>query len=424
MRGWRRIGAAWLALTAATAAAANWPDFRGPAGDGNAPAGNPPAAWAEDRNVRWKTPLPGRAWSSPVVWGRQVWLTTATEDGRSMAALCVDRDTGRVLLNREVFANADPEPLGLGKEGNTYASPSPVIMEGRVFLHFGTYGTACLDTRSFRTLWQRRDLNCVHSVGPGSSPVLFRDRLILTLDGTDQQYLAALDVRTGRTVWRTPRSADWSFGDPADATPQHEQRKAFSTPVLTTHAGRPLLVSSGAKASYGYDPVTGRELWKVAYRGFSNGSRPIAGHGFAFINTGYHRAELWAVRLGGAGDVTATHIAWKYARNVPLNPSPVLVGDLLYLVNAGGIVTCLEARTGEEVWKERLAGTFTASPVHVAGRLFLFAEGGQAFVLRPGRRFDLLAESRLAAGPMASPAVAGDAWIVRTRSHLYCLATR
>lgn len=402
--------------------AARWPDFRGPRGDGHGPVTvRLPLTWSESQHVRWKTPIAGRAWSSPVVWENKVWLTTATEDGKRMSAVCVDRATGRILLDREVFSNVDPEPLGLGQEGNTYASPSPVIEEGRVYLHFGTYGTACLDTRNFSTLWQRRDLNCTHSVGPGSSPVLFRNRLILTLDGTDAQYLAALDTKTGKTAWKTDRSADWTVGDPRDRTPQHEQKKAFSTPFLTTWQGRPLLISSGAKATYAYDPTNGRELWKVAYKGFSNGSRPLAGHGLAFVNTGYHRAELWAVRLGGQGDVTGSHIAWSYTRNVPLNPSPLLVGDYLYLLNHGGIVTCLEAKTGTEVWKERLPGTYTASPLYAGGHLYCFGERGQAVVLKPGPRFLKVSENQLGDGLMASPAVAGNSLILRTRTHLYCL---
>ncbi len=400
----------------------NWPDFRGPSGDGRAAAGQPPRTWSEQRNLRWKISLPGRSWSSPVVWNRQIWLTTASEDGRQMSALCVDQDSGKVVMDRVVFTNREPEPLGLGKEGNTYASPSPVIEEGRVFLHFGTYGTACLDTRSFRTLWQRRDILCRHSVGPGSSPVLFRHLLILTMDGTDSQFLIALDKRTGRTAWKAPRSADWSLGDPADSTPRPEQQKAFSTPLITQWEGRPLLISSGAKASYGYDPLTGKELWKVGYRGFSNASRPIAGHGFALINTGYHRAELWAVRLGGSGDVTSTHVAWKAVRNVPLNPSPVLVGDRIYMLSGAGILTCLNARSGEEVWKDRLPGTYTASPVLANGLLYCFGENGQSSVIRPGDRLEIVGENRLEEGAMACPAFVGNEIVLRTRTHLYCLA--
>ncbi len=409
---------------AAAAPPANWPDFRGPSGDGLAPGARPPIAWSESRGVRWKTPIHGRSWSTPAVWGRRIWLTTATEDGKRMFVLCVDRADGRVLLDRELFTNAEPEPLWLGQEGNTYASPSPVLNGDRVFVHFGSYGTACLDGRSLETRWARRDIRCTHAVGPGSSPVMHRSRLFLTFDGIDHQFVTALDTRSGKTLWTTPRTADFSFGDPADKTPQEQQKKAFSTPLLVENGdggGGAVLVSCGAKSAYGYDPASGRELWRIAYRGFSNGSRPIAGHGFAYINTGYQRAELWAVRLGRQGVLGDADVAWKCSRNVPLNPSPILVDDLLYMLSGSGIFTCLDARTGDEVWKDRLPGTFTSSPLLAAGRLYCPGERGQTFVVQPGRTFKVLAENSLPDGCMASPVAVEEDLILRTRTHLYCL---
>jgi outer membrane protein assembly factor BamB len=397
-----------------TPPAEQWPDFRGPAGDGHALGKGLPLTWGEGRNVRWKLPVPGKAWSSPVAWGNRIWLTTATEDGRSMSALCVDRGTGRVLLNRVIFTNTELEEHGPGHEANSYASPTPVLDPDRVYLHYGKYGTACLDARTFKNLWRRRDLLCTHSAGPGSSPVLWRDRLILTYDGIDRQFLAALDVRTGRTVWTADRALPWESEDV-------QQRKAFSTPFVTEWQGGPLLLTSGAKAARAYDPATGRELWRVTYKGFSNVARPLAGHGFAYLNTGYQRAELLAVRLGGSGDVTQTHVAWQLARNVPLNPSPLLVDGLLYLINQGGILTCVDARTGEEAWKERVDGPFSASPIFADGRIYLFNESGLALVVAPGRAYRELARNRLDDGLMGSPAVVGRSLIVRTRTHLYCL---
>lgn len=399
-------------------AADNWPDFRGPAGDGHSHGRNIPLEWSETRNVRWKIPVAGRAWSSPVVWGKQVWLTTATPDGHEMSVLCVDLPTGKVLLNRVLFRNAELEEPGPGHDSNSFASPSPVIEEGRVYLHFGKYGTACLDTRTFRTLWERRDLLCTHSAGPGSSPVLYRDRLFLTFDGIDVQYVAALDTKTGRTLWKTPRSVDWA-AQPPPANTDVQQRKAFSTPFLTLWQGKPLLISTGAKATCGYDADTGRELWKVTYTGFSNAARPLAADGLAYLTTGYQRADLLAVRLGGSGDVTESHLAWKVSKNVPLNPSPLLHEGLLYLVNSGGIVTCLEAKSGEPVWQERLPGPFSASPTLIEGRIFLFNENGRAYILEPGRTFRKVAENALDDGMMASPAAVGSSLILRTKTHLY-----
>jgi outer membrane protein assembly factor BamB len=401
--------------------AEQWPDFRGPGGLGISRGKGIPLEWSETKNVRWKIPVHGQAWSSPVAWGGQVWLTTATPDGREMSALCVDRATGKVLLDRVLFTNPTVEERGPGHESNSYASPSPVIEAGRVYFHFGKYGTACLDTATFKTLWQRRDLLCTHSAGPGSSPVLFRNLLLLTYDGIDHQFLAALDTKTGKTVWKRPRSVDWAVLDPPGKTPDLQQRKAFSTPLVTTWAGKPVLVSSGAKATCGYDPSTGEELWKVTYKGFSNASRPVAGGGLAYVNSGYPRADLLAVRLGGTGDVTTTHVAWQTSKNVPLNPSPLLLDGLLYLVTGGGIATCLDAVTGAEVWKDRLDGPISASPVLIEGRIFVFTESGKAFVLEPGRQFKKVAESQLEDGLMGSPAVIGRSLILRTKSHLYCI---
>ena len=410
-----------LPAKAPRAAVESWPDFRGPSGDGISRSTDIPLTWSETRNIKWKVPIHGQAWSSPVVWGNQIWVTTATPDGRQMSALCVDRSTGRVLLDRTIFQIDELEERGPGHEANSYASPTPVIEAGRVYLHYGKYGTACLDTRTFKTLWQRRDLLCTHSAGPGSSPVLFQDRLILTFDGIDTQYLAALDTKTGKTVWKTDRSVDWAALDPPGKTPDVQQRKAFSTPLLSIWDGKPILISSGAKATCGYDPATGKELWKVTYKGFSNAARPVVGDGFAYINTGYGRAELYAVRLGGMGDVTATHVAWKQTKNVPLNPSPLLVDGLLYHVNSGGILTCLDATSGAEVWQERIDGPFSASPLFVDGRIYLFNESGKAVIVEAGRQFKKVGENQLESGLMGSPAVVGRSLILRSKTHLYCI---
>jgi outer membrane protein assembly factor BamB len=387
----------------------DWPDYRGPNADGIARTTGLPLEWSEQKHVRWKTPIPGRAWSSPVVQGEQIWLTNATPDGKTLSIVCVHRETGRLLHDRVLFEVARPAII---HEVNSYASPSPVLEPGRVYVHFGTYGTACLDTTTFRTVWERRDLNCDHGVGAGSSPVLFDSLLILTMDGMDVQYSVALDKRTGKTVWKTDRSVDMSGLD-------GDSRKAFATPVFATVAGKPLLVSSGAHAVYGYEPRTGKELWRIRYRGFSNASRTLVNGGIAYINTGFGKADLWAVRLDGAGDVTDTHVLWKYGRTVSLKPSPVLADGLIFLVHDSGVVTCLEEKTGAEVWKERIGGSFSASPLHAEGNLYLFSENGTATVLRAGRTFEKRAENRLETGFMASPAVAGKALFLRTKTHLY-----
>ncbi|MBI5690314.1 MAG: PQQ-binding-like beta-propeller repeat protein [Verrucomicrobia bacterium] len=399
----------------------SWPQFRGPTGQGISAATGLPTQWSETEHVRWKTAIPGKAWSSPVVWGDQVWLTTATEDGRELSALAVDRETGKIRHHLKLFAVAEPQ---YADKFNSYGSPTPVIEEGRVYVTFGSPGTACLDTRTGKVLWERRDFVCNHWRGAGSSPTLWGDLLILHFDGADRQYVVALDKRTGRTVWETPRSIDFQ-----DLTPEGKPirdgdfRKAFSSPLVVEHDGRPLLISVGSKATYGYDPRTGKEWWRVEERRHHSGTvRPVVGHGMVFTATGLAKGELWAVRLGGSGVVTDTHVAWKLTRNVPNRPSPVLVGDLLFLVDQdGGVASCVEARTGEVIWRERLPGTgnHSASPIAAEGRVYFFNEGGHGVVIAAAREFRVLAQNKLEGGFMASPAVAGRALFLRTRTHLY-----
>jgi len=399
----------------------NWPQFRGPTAQGISDATNLPLTWSETEHVKWKTAIHGKAWSSPVVFRNQVWLTTATEDGRELSAIAVDRATGKILHDRKLFAVAEPQ---YADKFNSYGSPTPVIEAGRVYITFGSPGTACLDTATGQTLWERRDLPCNHWRGAGSSPTLWNNLLILHFDGADHQYVIALDKKDGRTVWKTDRSVDFK-----DLTPEGKPirdgdfRKAFSSPLVITHEGKPYLISVGSKATYCYEPATGKELWRVEEHKHHSGSvRPVVGHGMVYTATGLAKGELLAVKLGGAGNVTGTHVAWKATRNVPNRPSPVLVGDLLFMVNQdGGIVTCLEAKTGEQLWSERLPGlgNHSASPTYADGRLYFFNENGHGLVIEAGRQFKVLAENKLEAGCMASPAIAGQALFVRTKTHLY-----
>lgn len=413
-----------ILFLAPASAPADWPEFRGPGGNGLAsepgdtkPLGLP-VRWSETENVKWKVPIPHRGWSTPVVMGGQVWLTTATLDGQDFFAICVDAATGEVRYNERLFHADAPEPLGNSVNG--YASPSPAIEPGRAYVHFGSYGTACLDTAALKVLWERRDLACRHFRGPASSPIIYEDLLILTFDGVDVQYLAALDKKTGRTVWRTDRSTRWNDLD-ADGKPTREGdfRKAFSTPLVIDSGGRRQMISPGAKAAFSYDPRTGRELWKTSHSGHSSAPRPVFGNGLVFVTTGHGRTELWAVRPDGQGDVTASHVAWKVDKGAPLTASPVLVGDLLYMVSDDGAATCLEAATGEPVWRERIGGNYAASPIYADGRIYFFNQQGKAAVLKAGREFEVLAANTLDAGCMASPAVSARSLFVRTRTHLY-----
>jgi outer membrane protein assembly factor BamB len=397
-----------------SAGADAWPEYRGPSANGHSSAIGLPTQWSETKNVRWKTPIHGKGWSSPVIWGRQVWMTTATPDGKALWVVCVDRETGKILHDRKLFDVGNPAVI---HDVNSYASPSPVIEAGRVYVHFGTYGTAAIDTKSFETVWERRDLNCEHSVGPGSSPVLYGGLLILTYDGIDKQFAVALDKKTGKNIWKVDRATAWNDGGVG------ERRKAFDTPVIIKVGGKDQLVSLGAQAAFGYDPLTGAEIWRVRHIGYSNSSRALYGEGLLIFSTGFDKSELVAVRLEGdlaaKEDITTSNQAWRYTRNVPYKPCSLLIDGLVYLTNDSGMVTCLEAKTGSEVWKERVEGHFSASPVYAGGLVYCFTEEGKTLVFKPGRTWQVVAENTLDGGFMASPAIAGKALFLRTKTHLY-----
>jgi outer membrane protein assembly factor BamB len=394
----------------------NWPEYRGPNSNGSSAATGLPLTFSDTQNVKWKTEIHGRGWFTPVIWGDQIWMTTATPDGRKMFILCVDKTAGKVLCDNLLFENANVDPIA---DINSYASPSAVIEDGRVYAHFGSYGTACIDTKSFSVLWTRRDLIIRHSVGPGSSPILFENLLILTMDGTDEQYTIALNKRTGKEAWKTARRFDRPASDSDLENGHAERRKSFNTPVLNTFNGRTEMISPAASAVYGYDPRNGKELWRAAHGGYSNSFRTLVGDGVAYVDSGYDKADLFAVKLGGTGDISSSHILWKTNKNIPFKPSGVLVDGFLYVVNDGGILSCLDSKTGEQVWLERIGGHFSASPICADGRIYFFSEEGQVTVIKPGRKLEILAKNQLNDGFMASPAISGKAMFLRTKTHLY-----
>jgi outer membrane protein assembly factor BamB len=402
-----------LIFAAFSAAEDRWPEFRGANGAGLSDASGLPQRWSEQENIRWKTPIHDKGWSSPVVWDHQIWLTTATADGRQRFVLCVDRATGKVLHDLKVFDVDQPQSMGDAQTFNSYASPTPVIEAGRVYAHFGNTGTVCLDTATGKVVWTRRDLPCNHHRGAASSPVLFQNLLILTFDGYDQQYLVALDTATGQTRWKQPRAIDYG-------TTNGDRKKAFSTPAIFTINGQPQLVSPSAVATVAYDPATGKELWKVYHGGMNVAARPQLGQGHIYLCSGDGPTQLLAVRTGGAGDVTKSHVTWKVTRGIPNRTTPLLLNDLLYLAgDKNGIAVCLDAKTGAIVWQQRLAGDFIASPVAAEGRVYFFNRDGAGFVLAAGRETKVLAQNQLDDGCMATPALAGRELYVRTKTHLY-----
>jgi outer membrane protein assembly factor BamB len=400
-----RVALILLLFASTGARAQEWPQFRGPTGQGHSDERGLPLNWSEGNNVAWKVPVPGSGWSSPVVAGGRVWMTTAVTEARgavSLRALAFDADTGREVVNTEV-ARVDRPGDAHFKNGR--ASPTPVVSGDRVYVHFGADGTAAL-TMSGEIVWRAR-YRYESQHGSGGTPIVYGDLLIFNCDGNyEEAFVVALDTKTGKQRWKTERRR------PAD--------QAYTTPLVIRVGERDQLISIGAYRAYAYDPTSGKEIWRVSYdEGFSNVPRPVYGHGLVFIATGFQQPTLIAVRADGQGDVTRTHIAWTLTRGAPFTPSPILVGDELYVVNDTGILTTVDARTGTIQYQQRLGGNYSASPVFADGRVYFQSEEGVTTVIPPGRQFSRLATNRLDGLTLASMAIAGGAIFIRSDSHLY-----
>lgn len=409
-----------------SAARADWPEFRGPYGDGYVAAHGDnkhiglPLHWSETNNITWKTAIHDKGWSAPVIMGGQIWLTTATADGHDLYAVCLDEKTGKIRFDEKVFHVDNPEPLGNGASMNCYATPSALIEPGRVYVHFGAAGTACLDTKTGKVLWTRTDLHCRHYRGPSASIVNFENTIILTFDGADVQYTVALNKKNGETVWKTDRSVKWNDeNDPGQMARDGDHRKSHGTPLIVMDAGKPQMISVGAKASYGYEPRTGKEIWRVEYNDWSSAPRPLYENGVTYIVTGLMKDEMLAVKTDGTGDVTSSKIKWRLRNHIGKYSSPVLVDGMIYTPADESFITCIDADKGEVVWTERVGGKFCASPVYGDGRIYFLNEDGTTTVLEPGRALKVLATNKLDDGFMASPAVDGKALYLRTRTNLY-----
>jgi outer membrane protein assembly factor BamB len=383
--------------------AQDWPEFRGSSGQGHSTERGLPLVWGETKNVRWKVAIPGKGWSSPAIQGNRIWLTTATEEGRSLRALALDRNTGALLQNIEVFRL---KSTGALHAKNSLASPTPVLEGDRVYLHFGAHGTACL-TQSGAIVWKTRLDYDNGQHGPGGSPVIYDDLLIVSCDGMSIQYVVALDKLTGKVRWKKLR----------------EGNQAYTTPLVVRLPAGDQVISPGAFRAIAYEPRTGKELWQVGYGdGFSNVPRPVYGNGLVYICTGFMQPALLAVRLDGRGDVTKSHVAWTLKRGVSLTPSPLMVGDELYMVSDNGVASCVDAQTGNVHWQTRLGGNHSASPLYADGRIYFLSEEGESVVIAPGKQFKTLATNQLDGPTLASMAVANSSIFVRSQTHLYRLS--
>lgn len=414
--------------------ASDWPEFRGPQGNGHVTDNVIPVTWNETENVTWKVNVPGRGHSSPVIADGKIWLTTAiveelSDEAKqerlakisnsqgleiansvSLRAICYDQQTGQEIYNVELLKPETLEPI---HKTNTYASPTPVIHDGKVLLHFGTYGSACVDAKSGEVLWKNVGLKIDHQNGPGSSPIVWNNLMIANYDGTDTQFVAALNINDGSVAWKTERSGTMN--------PKPEMKKAYCTPTLVQTTRGVELISPGADWVYGYDPQTGKELWKAAYGelGFSTVPKPVIGHGLAFVCTSFMRSRLLAVKYGGSGDVTADNIVWASDSQISKKPSLMLVDNLLFVGNDAGIITCFEATSGKELWRERIGGNFSASPIYCDGLIYFFSEEGKTTVIRAADKYEAVAVNELGDGFTASPAVADNSLFLRSQTALY-----
>lgn len=392
------------------AARADWPQFRGPTGQGIATATNLPSEWGPDKNVVWKQAIPGLGWSSPIVLGDKIFLTTAVpvenSKDQSLRALCLDAKTGKILWNVEVFQQDGAKAPGIHSK-NSHASPTPLTDGKQLYVHFGHQGTAALDLDG-KVLWKSViAYRPVH--GNGGAPILVDDLLIFSCDGANAQFVIALDKNTGKSRWKTERKTE-SF-----------KKFSFGTPLLITVKEQKQVVSPGAGLVAAYEPASGKEIWRVRYGdGYSQVPRPVFGHGMVFVCTGYDYPDLYAIRVDDkTGDLSESHVTWMTTRSVSLTPSPLLVGDELYMISDLGVACCLDAKTGKQHWQERIGGAHSASPLFADGKIYFQNEDGLGVVIKAGTKFEVLARNAMKEKTFASYAVSDGAIFLRTEKHLY-----
>lgn len=396
-----------MACVAAVPAAADWTEFRGPEASGHAAVKGLPVRWSETENIAWKTPLAGLAWSSPVVSGGRIYLTTAVEQDtdHSLRLLCLDAASGKIVWDKELFRTAGPLRI---HPKNSHASPTPIVRDGRVYVHFGPHGTAATNLAG-EVVWQRK-LDYAPQHGNGGSPALAGDVLVICCDGSDEQYVVGLDRTSGEIRWKRDRDT--------------EPKKGFSfcTPLVLSVDSRMQVICPGSDAVFAYDPATGDEIWRVDYPGgYSVIPRPVFGAGLVFLSSGYDRPVLYSIDPTGRGNVTETHVRWKLDRGAPNTPSAVVVGDEVYCVSDNGVATCLDARTGTEHWRERLGGNYSASPLVADGLIYFQNESGEAIVVKAGKTFEEIARNQIGdkERTYASYAVDGTSFLIRSEKALY-----
>ena len=395
-----------MALGRLAALATDWPQFRGPDGQGHANVRQLPVEWSAIQNVPWQQEIPGSGWSSPIIYHDRIFLTTAVsaEGGhQSLRALCLDTHTGKTFWNTEVFSAAPVR----GHQKNSHASATPMTDGERLYVHFGESGTAALDLNG-KVLWRNTSLKYSSVHGNGGSPILVDNALIFSCDGASNPFVAALNKTNGAVIWKVAR------------TTEPKKTFSFSTPLAIVVNGQPQVVSPTSGGVIAYDPRDGREIWRVRYpEGYSVIPRPVFGHGLVFVSSAFDHAVLYAIRPDGKGDVTDTNIVWSISKSAPSTPSPLIVGDEIYFVSDGGMMTCADAKTGTVHWHERLGGNYSASPVFGDGKIYVQSEEGIGTVLKPGKTFEVLAKNDLKERSLASYAIDEGVIYIRTAKHLF-----
>lgn len=404
--------APWPAMGQGVKSTSTWPQFRGPDGQGHV-SGDFPLEWSAGNHKAWEVEIPGKGWSSPVIADGKVWMTTAVSPADkkgsvSLRAVAVDQQSGKMIHDIELFSVEKPAVL---HARNSLATPSPIYDAGKLYAHFGSDGVACIDTKTAEIDWKNSTLKLDYETGPASSPVIYKDLLIIPCDGADVQFAVALKTSNGEIAWKTER--------PIAATKAKSSRRAFATPLIITVDGKDQIVMPGSHCVYSYDPATGEELWRVTYNGFSNVPRPIFAHGLVYVSSGFAPPEMLAIRPDGKGDVTKTNIVWRTRKNVPNIPSPIVVGDNYYMISDKGLITCLDAKTGTEKWTERLNGNgFSASLLARGNAIYAFSDEGATIVFEAGDAYKELARNQLPGRVQATPAVADGALFIRTDTKL------
>jgi outer membrane protein assembly factor BamB len=400
----------------------SWTHFRGNKLDGISGVTKVPLHWNDTTNIVWKADITGKGWSSPVVFGKQVWITAAPPDGSEMKVICLDLGSGKEVFNIPLFK---PDSIQKKHSINTYATPTCALEEGFVYATFGTYGTACVSTSDGKVIWKRTDLNCDHVQGPGSSLLIYKNLLIVHCEGTDVQYIIGLDKASGKTVWKTDRPKE--LYDPLPWI----GKKAYTTPIIVNVKGKDMLISNGSAVCIAYDPETGQEVWRVVQGIDSTISMPFSENGMVFFYTSYRHSpegkdycELLAVNPDGKGDISDSHIIWRHKSPVLQLLTPLIYNGLIYTVDAENILKCIDAKSGEILNSRKLKTKYHSSPLFGGGYIFFTSIKGETIIIRPGTELELVAVNKLPGEVFATPAIVDNSILLRTDSSLYRIGNK